>query len=99
LWPMCALRLPAQAERIAGAVLLVASGDIGMVAERHPGGWADGPDAKRVGGQRRDALAPRRRPPSRSAHDALRNLERFTDGSTPRPEGRQGAARGAKRLG
>src|SRR5215469_3516189 len=34
LWPMCALRLPAQAARIAGAVLPVASGDIRMVVER-----------------------------------------------------------------
>src|SRR5215471_7576582 len=49
LWAMCALRLPVQAERVAGALLPVASSDIGMVAERDPRGWADGPDAKRLG--------------------------------------------------
>src|SRR5262249_34583694 len=48
LWPMCALRLPARAERIAGEVLPVAPGDIGVVAERDPRGWADGPDAERL---------------------------------------------------
>src|SRR5262249_20778556 len=50
LGAMCAVRLPAQAERIAGAVLLVAPGDIGMVAECDPRGWADGPYAKQLAG-------------------------------------------------
>jgi len=69
---MCALRLPAQAARIAGAVLPVASSDIGMVAERDPRRWADGPDAKRLGV---DALALRWRSPSGEAHDARRHPE------------------------
>src|SRR5215472_11367101 len=69
LWPACALRLPAQAARIAGAVLPVAPGDIGMVAQCDSGGWADWPDAKRLGVRGAMHLRRNTGPPIRGVHD------------------------------
>ena len=91
---MCALRLPAQAERIAGAVLPVASGDTGMVAERDSRGQADGPDAKQLGvrGAMHLLWDTGHRPAVR--HDASRNPQLVHRGLRHRrPKGRQDFAR------
>jgi len=66
---MCAVRLPVQAQGNTSAVLPVASGDIGMVAERDLRGWADWPDAKRLGVRGAMHLLRNTGPPIRGVHD------------------------------